>query len=511
VGTEENSRAKRFFVSYRRRAEVDSRLASVLVDSLRAAGAEVFIDVDMVLGIDWSAEIERRVRWCDYLVVLLSGESVTSEMVQAEVRRAHHAPSANGQSKLLPIRVNFLGQLGYELDSYLGKLQYALWRTPADDNRIVGEVLRASASGSGFRPLDHDKPLAAPAQERPVPKADMGALRRDLAAPGTALADDDRFYVRRDADHRIDTLAGGRPGTLVIRGPNQTGKSSLLLRFLAKCQAAGTRVAFVDLMAFGGLKDQSFRDFAKTFLSAITEELELPDLVLPQFDRGIDLTNFVHTEVLPRIEGNIVLALDEADRIIGAPWQEDFYSMLRSWDGRRTQPGKKARWGRFGLAMAIATEPRMLIDKGYQSPFNVTPPVELGGFDRTTLTRMNDAYGGLLSTAQLDTLYSLLGGHPYLTALALYRVVQTEYTFERIVELAASENGPFGDHLRSRLERVYSAKLHEAMGSVVRNGTVPGKDRQIYYRLEAAGLVREAGDRIVPANEVYAKFFRAVL
>jgi len=511
VGTEDNNRPKRFFVSYRRRGAEDARLAAVLVDRLRASGAEVFIDVEMALGIDWSAEIERRVGWCDYLIVLLSKESVTSEMVQAEVRRAHQASAGGGQSKLLPIRVDFLGQLGYELDSYLGKLKYALWRTSADDDRIVAEVLRASDSGGGFDRLGPDLPLEASSHDRPVPKADTGALRRALAAPGTALADDDRFYVRRAADARIEAVAESRPGTLVIRGPNQTGKSSLLLRFLAKCQAAGTRVVFVDLMAFGDLKDQSFGKFAIQFLGAIADELELTGLVLPPMETSLEVTRFMHSEVLARVEGNLVLALDEADRIVGAPWQIDFYSMLRTWDGMRSQSRKKARWGRLGLALAIATEPRLLIDKGYQSPFNVTPVIELGGFDRATLARMNDAYDGLLEPAQLDMLHALLGGHPYLTALAFYRVVQSEYTFETLVTLAASEKGPFGDHLRSRLERLYAARLHGAMGSVVQNGTVPDKDRQIYYRLEAAGLVREVGDRIEPANEVYARFFRAVL
>lgn len=82
------NRPRRFFISYRRRAKDDARLANLLVDELRKAGHDVFIDVDIALGTDWSAEITRRIQWCDYLVVLLSQESIGSEMVQTELRLA---------------------------------------------------------------------------------------------------------------------------------------------------------------------------------------------------------------------------------------------------------------------------------------------------------------------------------------------------------------------------------------------------------------------------------------
>lgn len=98
----------RFFISYRRRAAADARLAEALHIALVQAGCEVFIDQSMPMGIDWSAEIDRRLAWCDYLVVLLSKDSIASEMVQGEVRRAHHAARANGQSKILPVRVDYL-------------------------------------------------------------------------------------------------------------------------------------------------------------------------------------------------------------------------------------------------------------------------------------------------------------------------------------------------------------------------------------------------------------------
>ena len=74
--TESATPPLRFFISYRRRAAADARLATMLSEALSGAGCEVFIDVAMTVGTDWSAEIERRIGWCDYLVVLLSAESI---------------------------------------------------------------------------------------------------------------------------------------------------------------------------------------------------------------------------------------------------------------------------------------------------------------------------------------------------------------------------------------------------------------------------------------------------
>lgn len=57
--------------------------------------------------------------------------------------------------------------------------------------------------------------------------------------------------------------------------------------------------------------------------------------------------------------------------------------------------------------------------------------------------------------------------------------------------MAANEYGPFGDHLRSKLDRPYTADLIEAMREIALNGKVSGNDRRLFYRLETAGLARE--------------------
>jgi hypothetical protein len=270
-------------------------------------------------------------------------------------------------------------------------------------------------------------------------------------------------------------------------------------------------VALIDLMTFGAVRRSSFSDFAAQFVQVLIDELDLRGIAVPTFGRALDVTTFLNDGILPRLESALVIAVDEADRVIGSPWQEDFYGALRGWDSNRTHYKKKERWGRLGLAMVIATDPKMLIESGYTSPFNVAPPVTLSGFSRAALDTFNESYNRLLNAADLDRLFELLNGHPYLTPLAFYRLILEETTFSQLCENAASDSGPFSDHLRAKLDLVNDARLREAMREVVDRGTVPNNERRLFYRLEAAGLVQEVDGRIAAGNAVYQRFFKAYL
>jgi TIR domain-containing protein len=156
----------RYFVSYSRRSSEDSALADLLRAGLEDSGHEVFIDKGIRLGTDWVQEIAARIAWCDYLVVLLSRESVHSEMVLGEVRMAHRRRRRDGRPHILPIRVRYDGDLDYELDSYLARVQYVRWTAAADSAAILKEILDAAAAGPAARPVEVP---TAPGRSRPRP------------------------------------------------------------------------------------------------------------------------------------------------------------------------------------------------------------------------------------------------------------------------------------------------------------------------------------------------------
>jgi predicted AAA+ superfamily ATPase len=65
-------------------------------------------------------------------------------------------------------------------------------------------------------------------------------LMRELLDPsGSALDSDNSFYIRREPDYRLEEWAKGKARTVVIKAPNQSGKSSLMRQYSAQCLAAG--------------------------------------------------------------------------------------------------------------------------------------------------------------------------------------------------------------------------------------------------------------------------------
>jgi hypothetical protein len=502
-------RRPRFFISYSRRAPDDGALADFLHQGLEAAGHEVFIDRGMQLGTDWVDEITRKIAWCDFLVVLLSSESVHSEMMLGEVRMAHRRRRRDGRPQVLPIRVRYDGPLDYELDSYLARVQYVHWGDAADSPRVLNEVVTVAAPGerrrAAYMPSALHRPPTQDDPGRPSPGEDLRTL---YPSPGGTIKLSDEFYVRRRADDLSEAAARRAGETLAIKAPRQFGKSSLLIKYLAKCSEAQKRFAFVDFQSltdaqldnYAVLLTEPAKHLARRFRLALTET--------PKIHDQSELSIFVEDMIISQLNQPITLAFDEVDRILGRSYQSDFFSMLRLWHNRRAEPSSP--WEQVDLALVIATEPYLLIDSKHHSPFNVAIPIEPQPFDRSSLEDLNGRYKSGLGSTELDDLHELLAGHPFLTRLAFYRLVTGQSpSFEALYTAAAEPGGPFGDHLRAMLVLLrHQEKLLAAMRQVIANGSVP--DDEIYYRLHGAGLVQRVGRRVKPANLLYARFFKGL-
>ena len=506
---------RKVFISYRRSESTSKTLAEAIRRSLDDAGHQVFIDTAMAVGTNWVDEIAARINWCDYLVVLLSEESCTSEMVQGEVRLAHQRRKREkNQPEILPIRVAYTGPLDYELDSYIGRLQHILWTDPAETEDVVAQIAgRVAGEAPRERePAPHPEPVRdRPDLKRPQPKVDP----RQLSAPDGYLPDDDPFYILRPADERVANIAASKRGeTLVIKAPPKMGKSSILVRYLAECQRQGKKICLSD---FGNFADAEL-DHLPTLLREIANTFGEPFGVKPPPDLAFnvprDLTTFLQGSILPAVSEPVVFAFDEVDRILGKPYQSDFFTMLRMWHENR---GKdlRGRWKCVGLALVISTEPYLLIDAEDRSPFNVTTPVEPDHFDVERCGILNERYGAGLAEPEVEELHELLSGHPYLVRLGLYRVVTKDIvtSFREMVNRSADYNGPFGEHLRALLLRLRLRDKHDLVGAMRRlTKTQEPPTQEIGDRLRGAGLVRiDKDNRVVPANLVYARFFKGNL
>ncbi len=134
---------KNIFISYRH-VEPDQSLARSLAEHLESRKHVVFVDTQILVGTKWVEEIERQIRAAQYFVVLVSKDSIRSDMVRQEVALAHQL-SQNKDKPLiiLPIRVAYDNVLPYDLAAYLNPIQYVIWRPNETYERIADQITKA--------------------------------------------------------------------------------------------------------------------------------------------------------------------------------------------------------------------------------------------------------------------------------------------------------------------------------------------------------------------------------
>jgi len=506
VEKEAHARAARVFLSYKRNMEPDQTLAGEVVRGLEGAGHAVFIDQRLTVGQTWAQEIETQVREADYLVVFLTAESSHSEMVRGEIEMARHHAAAASHPRILPVRVNFDGPLPYPLNAYLDKIQYAIWSGPQDTARLLQEL---TAAMTGQLPARSTAmPSAAPSTTQlPPPYA------APLPVPGGALDIDDKWYLPRPADATALALAAQPGQTLTIKGPRQMGKSSLLMRTVKAGLDGGKRLALLDFQLVDEATKADAGLFFRRFASSIAEQLELPDNAEEHWDTGYsdpqNCTRYVERDILQVLNAPCMIAIDETDSIFRTSFAEDFFAMLRSWHGLRAHPVRRA-WKSLDIILSTSTEPQLFIDRPHESPFNVGVVLPLDDFTPEQVAKLNALHPKPLGDADVQRLFALIGGHPYLTRKAFYLAASSAPTssVDDLIAHATDDAGPFGDHLRYYLLRLQGKpELIAALRQVIERRGGAGGDELLTHRLQAAGLIRRMGNKVVPRCELYAKYF----
>ncbi|MGH8657785.1 MAG: AAA-like domain-containing protein [Gammaproteobacteria bacterium] len=511
---------KRVFISYRH-VKPDEDVALALEHALNADGHEVFVDRRILVGTQWAEEIDRQIRAAQFFVVLLSAESILSDMVRQEIKLAHELKQQKNL-RILPVRVDFSGALPYDLGGYLNPLQYAVWNTGTSLDDIAAAIRLAIQdtaelphSGRSVEQGDSQTDLlklheATEKRGAPLPQIDPRVL--ELAMERGSMTCDSPFYVRRPADDELERQLNRNGSTTIVKGGRQVGKSSLLVRAAAQARKRGCKVCNID---FQGIDEPRLADLNSLLLylmSRIARDLKTPGRPKDYWDDGLgpkdSATDFVEQAVLADPEKMMVLLLDEVDRVFQYGYRNDFFALLRFWTNRRAN---SPAWERFNLVVAHATDPVLWIDDINQSPFNVGNPIVLGDFDPIQFADLCRRYGMALSNAEAGRLRELIGGHPYLARQSLYLLATAKTTLEELERLATRQDGPFGDHLR-RLTGILIQRepLRKTTLQILQGKAC--EDEHSFQRLYTAGLVVGASRQEARLRcRLYEEFFRAHL
>ncbi|MFO7662190.1 MAG: AAA-like domain-containing protein [Chloroflexota bacterium] len=513
----------RLFICYKRYAAIDSALANILASALTEEGHQPFIDKSMRVGTTWLDEIDHQLSQSDYLIVLLSNQSADSEMVQQEVYRAYEYRRTQGWPIILPIRIQFDGMLPYSIAAFINARQYLVWTSEADNQRVLsellgvlkGNVLDQPFSAEAFirypitlisedgRPKQNEKDVYPP-----LPEFDPRLLS-GLPAPGGTMRISDTLYIEREADARLRHQLSLSGTITTIRASRQTGKSSMLVRGIHHARQAGAHVVCLDLQSVDSddlaASDVFLRYLSNFIVNRLRQDLTQVErfwqIPLGAQDR---LTALMEEYVLPALDQPMVLAIDEADRLLETSYYSDFFGLLRSW---HNSAAYEPLWEMMNLAMVISTEPYLLIADPNQSPFNVGLKLYLEDFSKAQVEDLNRRHGHPLSSGDLADFQTLLGGHPYLTRKALYTLVTERMDWPALREVAASDGGPFSDHLRRQMWLLHKRpELIAALRAIIRRQKCDDEDAR--FRLLRAGLIQASGDICTPRCELYEVYFR---
>ncbi|MEN8445817.1 MAG: AAA-like domain-containing protein, partial [Cyanobacteria bacterium J06555_13] len=332
-----------------------------------------------------------------------------------------------------------------------------------------------------------------------------------LVFPEGAVALDSPFYVERSGIETLCSQTLAQPGSLMrIKAPKLMGKTSLINRMLAYAKEQVGEAVYLDL----GSCDRSILTNSDKFLRRLcalsTQQLGLENRLNDYWDTDIlgsndNCTAYFEEYLLPQLDGPLVLALDESDRLFAYPdVAEDVLGMLRSWH----EKGKVSLlWQRLRLVIAHSTEIYIPLDIN-QSPFNAGLPIELKEFSPDQVMALAQLHGLVLSPQQIPALMEVVCGHPYLIRLALYKLCTGNATLEQLIAHAACESGIYSAHLRRHLEVLQqSPDLIPALQQVVEAKAPVALGSIATYKLHSMGLVQLVENCVVPRCDLYRQYF----
>ena len=306
-----------------------------------------------------------------------------------------------------------------------------------------------------------------------------------------ALPLNSRYYVERPVDGTVSESVATRDSVVLLKGPRQTGKTSLLARVLDQARRSGTRTLLTDFQKFNASHLKSIEAFLPKLVESLAEqtgiEFDFAAYWSPRRGASMNFDRFVKRHLLaPRRP--LVWAIDEADRLFSFNYASEFFGLLRSWHNERALDAGSI-CEQLTVIIAYATEAHLFITDLNQSPFNVGTLFPLGDLTFDQVGDLHSRYGSPLTSGELAEFYRFFGGHPYLSQNGFREIVTHHWSYRELAAAAVSEEGPFGEHLRRMALSVQqNPALCQSLCWMLAGQRRLGFDA--LYRLRSAGLIR---------------------
>lgn len=340
-----------------------------------------------------------------------------------------------------------------------------------------------------------------------------------LNFPGDPLPLHSPLYIERSELEQCAYEAIEKPGMLLrIKAAQKMGKTSLMVRTLAHAAANNMQTVRLNFCQADEATLSNLDAFLRWFCANVSQQLHLEtspsDFWNEDLGSKISATIFLQSHVLDVLQAPLVIALDEVDWLFKhKTLARDFLPLLRLW---HEESNNEDVWQNLRMIVVHCTEKCPMLDLNH-SPFNVGVPIELGEFNYDQCLKLAAHYQAPLSEPlelkpRMQQLYRLVGGHPYLIALALYHWTQRGMNWDTILQNAPTQEGIYKSHLQAHLIDIQkSPALMEALRHIVKGHSPVHVDVLIAHKLYSLGLVSFVGNDVKPRCELYRQYFQAQL
>jgi len=387
-------------------------------------------------------------------------------------------------------------------------------RKVADDLwQILSDFYKESINQSNFRETLENHRLGK-AHQQLLREFNQAATAISLEFPSGPVSLNSRFYICRPPIEELAYAEIAQPGSVIcIKAPKKMGKSSLVLRLLARAKKQNFRTVSLDFQQADETVLANLDKFLRWFCTNVSRELQLEPKLNDYWDEQmgskVSCSIYFQNYLLSALETPLVLVLNEADWVFD--YQEiapELLSLVRSW---YEQAKAVEIWQKLRLILVYSTDIIVPI-KLTQSPFNIGLPIKLPLFTKEQVQDLAQRHGlDWTDGKDADSLMAMLGGHPYLVRLALYHLIGKgglQGNLKQLLQQAPTESGIYHEYLRQYILALGNEPdLAVAFYRVINAKNSVKLEPGLAYKLEGMGLINLEGDRCTPTCELYRLYF----
>lgn len=493
----ENLKTKKIFISTSHQ-NPDMRIAKDFETKLKALGHKVFLaESDINVGEDWLDRLDIELEECDYFLLLLSKNSLESDMVLYEVEKVKKFKKAT----IFPIRVYlpFNYNVNYDLLKQMNKINQLEWQEEKDTQGIVHRISQLILENEIPEEIKEEPILTS--TDIPIPNA-------PLEQPTGTIPFNSRYYIERNDDKRCYINLLANYSLIRIKAPRQYGKTSLLARLILKAKKQSYHVVSFNFQEFDTSLLCNLEALLEHIYETISDELDIEvkinKKILKRVTPKIKATKYMQ-KILKQLDKPLVLAIDEADRLFDySDVSDDFFGLIRAWHEKSKVDSD---WEKFKILLSHSTEPLLGIININQSPFhNVGLGVELKPFTKDELVDLALRHSLILDDAELIKFMNFIGGHPFLSRKVFFTMIDEKRSLHQIISNVHGNDSIFRDHMRRYLWILKdNPKLKELLKDIAKGESCD--DDSSCYILEATGLIKDVLNKPRFSCELYEEFF----